>query len=98
MFYIHAAPLGLMRIMRKKNRLDICSIRRGWGSQPVGRGNLAPTIGDLPANYGLACPSGAIHHQCLRALATEVILLLFHLHVYFFRDSERKNAPRKIPL
>ena len=92
MFYIHAAPLGLMRIMRKKNRLDICSIRRGWGSQPVGRGNLAPTIGDLPANYGLAS------HQCLRALATEVILLLFHLHVYFFRDSERKNAPRKIPL
>ena len=80
MFYIHAAPLGLMRIMRKKNRLDICSIRRGWG------------LGDLSANYGLAS------HQCQRALATEVILLLFRLHVYFFRDSERKNAPRKIPL
>ena len=28
----------------------------------------------------------------------QVILLLFLPHVYFFRDSERKNAPRKIPL
>ena len=31
-------------------------------------------------------------------VCVQVILLFFHPHVYFFRDSERKNAPRKISL
>ena len=84
MFYIHTAPLGLMRIMRKTVGVGV--------PNPLGEETSPLRLGNLSANYGLAS------HQCQRALATEVILLLFRLHVYFFRDSERKNAPRKIPL
>ena len=78
--------------MHKKNRLDICSIRRGWVPNPLGEETSPLRLGDLSANYGLAS------HQCQRALATELFYCFSAFMSTFLGIVNEKMRLEKIPL
>ena len=61
-------------------------MRKGWVCEPVGRGNLAPTIRYVSANYGHAS------HKCQHTLATWVILrIIRYISIQSFARLERDN-------